>query len=137
MSKMITSVRSERNGSTYAVEMSGMSCRSDSWIDWKPRIDDPSNSCPTVKKSSSTVEAGMLKCCWLPGRSVKRMSRNLTSVSVMNFNTSDESVNRGFDIGEYSRGVERVRCGCNRLEARGAGFPDRDRVVSGMLRRPA
>src|SRR5690606_23461358 len=99
-----------------------------------PRIDEPSKSWPTVKKSSSTVEAGMLKCCWMPGRSVKRMSRNLTSVSLMNFSTSDESLNRGLDIGEYSRGVERVGCGCRRCEVRATAFPDGDRFVSGMLR---
>jgi hypothetical protein len=66
---------------------------SDSWIEANPRIEEPSNSWPTVKKSSSTVAAGMLKCCCTPGRSVKRMSRNLTSVSLMNLSTSDESLN--------------------------------------------
>ncbi len=86
----------------YAVEMSGMSCMSDSWMFAKPRIDEPSNSWPTEKNSSSTVEAGMLKCCCTPGRSVKRMSRNLTPVSLMNLITSDESLNLGWDIEQYS-----------------------------------
>src|SRR3954468_8896521 len=95
MSKIMISVRSVRNGSTYAVVTSGMSCMSDSWMDANPRIDEPSNSWPTEKNSSSTVEAGMLKCCCTPGRSVKRMSRNLTSVSLMNFRTSEESLNMG------------------------------------------
>ena len=31
---------------------------SDSWIAWKPRIEDPSNIWPSVKKSSSTDLAG-------------------------------------------------------------------------------
>ena len=66
---------------------------SDSWIDAKPRIEEPSKSWPTEKNSSSTVDAGMLKCCCTPGRSVKRMSRNLTSLSLMNLITSEESVN--------------------------------------------
>src|SRR5687768_4627678 len=66
---------------------------SDSWMFANPRIEEPSNSWPTVKNSSSTVEAGMLKCCCTPGRSVNRMSRNLTSSSLMNFSTSDESLN--------------------------------------------
>src|ERR1700710_2972132 len=70
-----------------------MSCMSDSWIDAKPRMDEPSKSWPTEKNSSSTVEAGMLKCCCTPGRSVKRISRNLTSVSLMNLSTSEESRN--------------------------------------------
>ena len=48
------SVFSTRNGSMYAVLMSGMSFMSDSWIAWKPRIDDPSNIWPSVKKSSSS-----------------------------------------------------------------------------------
>ena len=66
---------------------------SDSWMYANPRIEEPSNSWPTVKNSSSTVDAGMLKCCCTPGRSVNRMSRNLTSVSLMNLSTSDESLN--------------------------------------------
>src|SRR5690242_4267633 len=93
MSKTMISVRSALNGSMYAVETSGISCISDSWIDANPRIDEPSNSCPTEKNSSSTVDAGMLKCCCTPGRSVNRMSRNLTSVSLMNLSTSEESLN--------------------------------------------
>ncbi len=93
MSNTMMSVRSARNGSMYAVVTSGMSCMSDSWMFAKPRIDEPSKSWPTVKNSSSTVDAGMLKCCCTPGRSVKRMSRNLTSVSLMNLSTSDESLN--------------------------------------------
>ena len=65
---------------------------SDSWIAWKPRIEEPSNIWPSVKNSSSTVEAGMLKCCITPGRSENRMSTNLTSSSLMNLRTS--STNR-------------------------------------------
>ena len=41
--KFITSVFSRRNGSTNAVVWSGISFMSDSWIAWKPRIDEPSN----------------------------------------------------------------------------------------------
>ena len=48
------SVFSTRKGSMYAVPMSGISFMSDSWIAWKPRIDDPSNIWPSVKKSRSS-----------------------------------------------------------------------------------
>ena len=36
-----------------AVAGSGSSSMSDSWICWKPRIDEPSNTRPSVKTSSS------------------------------------------------------------------------------------
>src|SRR3954453_1485705 len=93
MSNTMISVFASRNGSRYAVDTSGMSCMSDSWMFANPRMEEPSNNCPMVKNSSSTVAAGMLKCCCTPGRSVKRMSRNLTSSSLMYFSTSEESLN--------------------------------------------
>ena len=43
------SVFSVRNGSRYAVVTSGISFMSDSWIAWKPRIEEPSNIWPSVK----------------------------------------------------------------------------------------
>src|SRR5689334_2238339 len=61
---------------------------SDSWIAWKPRMDDPSNIWPLTKKSSSTDSAGTLKCCMTPGRSQKRTSTNLTSSFLMKRRTS-------------------------------------------------
>src|SRR6476469_2902309 len=76
-----------------AVAGSGTSFMSDSWIAWKPRIEDPSNICPTVKKSSSTDSAGTLKCCMTPGRSQNRMSTSLTSSSLMNVRTSSAELN--------------------------------------------
>ena len=36
-----------RNGSMRAVSGSGSSIMSDSWIDWKPRTDEPSNASPS------------------------------------------------------------------------------------------
>ena len=47
-----------RNGSTYAVVTSGISFMSDLWIWAKPRIEEPSNSWPSVKKSASTDDCG-------------------------------------------------------------------------------
>ena len=42
MKKFTTSVLATRNGSMYAVVGSGNSDMSDSWIAWKPRIEEPS-----------------------------------------------------------------------------------------------
>ena len=83
MEKFTTSVFCLRNGSTKAVVTSGMSFMSDSWIAWKPRIEDPSNIRPSVKASSSKASTGMLKCCMTPGRSQKRTSTNLTPCSLV------------------------------------------------------
>src|SRR5439155_6181998 len=66
---------------------------SDLWIWAKPRIDDPSNMTPSVKKSSGSVAAGTLKCCCWPGRSVNRTSTNPTSSFLMKPRTSSELVN--------------------------------------------
>src|SRR3954467_8613077 len=66
---------------------------SDLWIAAKPRIDEPSNMTPSVKKSSGSVPVGTLKCCCWPGRSVNRTSMNLTSSSLMKLRTSSELVN--------------------------------------------
>ena len=51
---------------------------SDSWICWKPRIDEPSNARPSVNTDSSKDSTGTLKCCMMPGRSQKRTSTNFT-----------------------------------------------------------
>src|SRR3954452_8441067 len=66
---------------------------SDSLIVWNPRIDEPSNICPLVKKSSSSEAAGTLKCCMTPGRSQKRTSTNLTSLSLRYARTSSVLLN--------------------------------------------
>ena len=91
--KFMMSVFSTRNGSTYAVLRSGTSFMSDSWMAWKPRIEDPSNIWPLVKKSMSTVLAGTLKCCITPGRSQNRTSTNFTSSSLMKSRTSSAELN--------------------------------------------
>ncbi len=120
-----------RNGSMYAVVTSGMSCMSDSWMLAKPRMDEPSNSWPTEKNSSSTVDAGMLKCCCTPGRSVNRISRNLTSVSLMNASTSDESLNMW--CLQKGAGADETD-GFSLSDPRGKGLPRHNRRVSAMLR---
>ena len=77
------SVLCSRNGSTMAVVTSGSRSMSDSWISWKPLIDDPSNISPSVSVSSSKFSTGNVKCCMTPGRSQNRTSTNCTSFSLM------------------------------------------------------
>src|SRR5699024_5936396 len=61
---------------------------SDSWMAWKPRMDEPSKSWPVAIASSSKVLAGTLKCCITPRRSQNRMSMNSTPSSSMYVTTS-------------------------------------------------
>ena len=77
---------------------SASSFRSDSWIDWKPRIDEPSNICPPAKKSASTDSTGTLKCCITPGKSQKRTSRNLMLLSLMYLSASSAVLSPRLDI---------------------------------------
>src|ERR687898_1906391 len=62
------------NGSRYAVSGSGTRSMSDSWISWKPRIDEPSKPSPSSKLSSESSPTGTEKCCINPGRSENRRS---------------------------------------------------------------
>ena len=59
-----------------------------SWIFWNPRIEEPSKPMPSSKRSSVSSLTGMLKCCHVPGRSVKRTSTNLTPASLARLITS-------------------------------------------------
>ena len=81
MKKLRASVFSARNGSMNAVVASGSSIMSDSWICWKPRIDEPSKARPSVNTDASNDSTGTLKCCIVPGRSQKRTSTNFTPSS--------------------------------------------------------
>jgi hypothetical protein len=45
-----------------------------SWIFWKPRMLEPSKPMPSEKTDSVSSLTGTLKCCQVPGRSVKRKS---------------------------------------------------------------
>src|SRR5450756_891403 len=91
--KFTTSVFCVRNGSTKALVTSGINPMSDSWMAWKPRIDDPSNARPSVKADSTNASTGMLKCCMTPGRSQNRTSTNLTPCSLVNAMASSASLN--------------------------------------------
>ena len=68
MKKFTTSVFAVRNGSRYAVVGSGNSDMSDSWIAWKPRIDEPSKFRPSSKTDWSNDETGTVKCCMIAGQ---------------------------------------------------------------------
>ena len=74
MKKFTTRVLAVRNGSRYAVVGSGNSDMSDSWIAWKPRIDEPSKFSPLSNTSCPNDETGTVKCCMIPGRSQNRTS---------------------------------------------------------------
>ncbi len=91
--KFMTNVLAERKGSRYAVAGSGINFMSDSWIDWKPRIDEPSNIRPSSKAPVPNELAGTLKCCMIPGRSTNRTSMNSTPLSWTNFRTSSALLN--------------------------------------------
>src|SRR5579875_1938630 len=77
-----------RKGSSTAVAGSGSKSMSDSWISWKPRIEEPSKPKPSTKPSSVSSWAGTEKCCISPGRSQKRKSTISTPASFMSATTS-------------------------------------------------
>src|SRR3954447_5603216 len=66
---------------------------SDSWICWKPRIEDPSNISPSLKTLSPKLDAGNVKCCMMPGRSQNLTSMNCTSFFLMYERTSSALLN--------------------------------------------
>ena len=88
MKKFTTSVLATRNGSRYAVVGSGNSDMSDSWMAWKPRIEEPSKFRPSSKTDWSNDDTGTVKCCMTPGRSQKRTSTISTPSSLMYFSSS-------------------------------------------------
>ena len=91
--KLTTRVLRVLKGSTKAVLTSGINFMSDSWMAWNPRIDDPSNIKPSAKASSLKADAGMVKCCMMPGRSQNRTSTNSTPSERTKANASSALVN--------------------------------------------
>src|SRR5207302_787202 len=53
-----------------------------SLIAWNPRIDEPSNPIPSLKRSSVSSLSGIEKCCQVPGRSVNLKSTTWTPASL-------------------------------------------------------
>ena len=86
--QLMFSVGCWRNGSMTAVFGSGIRSMSDSWISWKPRIDEPSKPRPSSNTSSVSSCAGIEKCCIKPGRSQNRTSTISMPLSLMSFRTS-------------------------------------------------
>ena len=80
MSQVSESVGTASTGSTNAVDTSGSSSMSLSLMAWNPRMDEPSKPRPSRIISSSSVAAGIEKCCQVPGR-----SQNFTSTTWMFF----------------------------------------------------
>src|SRR5437764_13231388 len=76
------------NGSITTVSGSGIRSMSDSWISWKPRIDEPSKPSPSSKTSAVSSCAGIEKCCMRPGRSQKRTSMTSMPASLTSLRTS-------------------------------------------------
>ncbi len=72
----------------YAVVGSGSSSMSDSWMAWKPRIEEPSNGSPSSKTEAPKFDTGNVKCCMMPGRSQNRASTYSTSLSFRYRSTS-------------------------------------------------
>ena len=81
-------VVSSKNGSSTAVDGSGIRIMSDSWMPFQPAIEEPSKPLPSSKNASSTTRFGTVTCCSLPLVSVKRRSMNLTSLSLISLRTS-------------------------------------------------
>ena len=81
-------VLAARNGSIRAVAGSGSSIMSDSWIDWKPRTEEPSNARPSSNTLLSNALAGIEKCWTTPGRSQNRMSTYSTFSSLISLKMS-------------------------------------------------
>ena len=79
---MISVVWAE-NGSSTAVDGSGIRIMSNSLIAFQPAIEEPSNMTPSSKVPSSVADAMRAVCCHLPRGSVKRKSTNLTSFSLI------------------------------------------------------
>src|SRR5918993_2688398 len=92
MSQVSESVGTDSTGSTNAVERSGRSSMSLSWIAWNPRMEEPSKPSPSRTMASSRVAAGIEKCCQEPGRSQNFTSTTWTFFSLISSNTRCTSV---------------------------------------------
>ncbi len=87
-SQIRKSVLWDRTGSIVAESGSGIRSMSLSLIVWKPRMLEPSNPRPSLKLSTSSSPSGRLKCCQVPGRSMKRTSTTSTPSAFARSKTS-------------------------------------------------
>ena len=88
MLQIIIKVVIAAKGSRTAVSGCGTISMSLSLIRRQPRMLEPSNPNPSSKTSSSSLFTGIVKCCHRPGKSMKRISTDLTPFSRQNANTS-------------------------------------------------
>src|SRR5262245_58245305 len=72
----------------WALPGSGIRVMSDASIPFQPAIEEPSKAYPSANMPSLTHEPSAVTCCILPLVSVKRRSRNFTSLSFIIFSTS-------------------------------------------------
>ena len=87
-SQKIAMVVCAKKGSMWAVGGSGISVMSEASMPFQPAIEEPSKAKPSANMPSLTIEPSAVTCCILPLVSVKRRSRNLTSLSFIIFSTS-------------------------------------------------
>ena len=66
---------------------------SDSWIDWNPRMDEPSKARPSSKTLSSKAETGIEKCCNDTGQVAEP---NVDELDVFVFDQFEDVVRRLF-----------------------------------------
>src|SRR3712207_6810349 len=66
---------------------------SDSWIAWKPRIEEPSKLSPSSKTAWSKDDTGTVKCCMMPGRTQNRTSIISTPSSLTYLSSSSLLLN--------------------------------------------
>src|SRR4051794_28240400 len=141
MKKLTMRVLRARNGSRYAVVGSGNSDMSDSWIAWKPRIEEPSKFRPLSKTDWSNDDTGTVKCCMIPGRSQNRTSTISTPSSWMYFSSSSLFANMDPPWPPSAAGACEARRGgrgqrgvaappCLSADLRASGYP----VVSRLFR---
>src|SRR5262245_46750346 len=72
----------------WALAGSGIKVMSEASMPFQPAIEEPSKAYPSANMPSLTHEPSAVTCCIFPLVSVKRRSRNLTSLSFIIFKTS-------------------------------------------------
>jgi hypothetical protein len=78
-------------GSRIALEASGMSSMSESWIACQPRIEEPSKPSPSSNAVSSNALTGRDTCCQVPSRSQNFRSTITARVSFAHSSASRAS----------------------------------------------
>src|SRR5215831_19702036 len=126
-----------KNGSICALAGSGISVMSEASIPFQPAIEEPSKAYPSANIASFTHEPSAVTCCIFPLVSVKRRSRNFTSLSFIILSTSPtdfglsaialplSSLATSFAANFYALGL----CTCSNGIASGLAGADADRLL--------